>query len=277
LNYYEHHLGDYLRDTAHLSMVEDGAYRRLLDTYYVKEAPLPLELRDVFRLVRAGSKPERDAVTVVLREFFLETPEGWRHKRCDAEIARFQDKQAKARRSAEARWSAHQTQSGGNANASGSAMRTHSEGNAPRARPQAPDTSHQTPDTNPPEQSAGEICRRMRAAGMASVNPSSPKLRALLDAGMTADELLAATDDAVKGGKGFAWVLATAEGRRRDAATAPLPARRTPAPAPAPEPGWVTERRERIAEAAPYAVARPRSTPQPADEVIDAPTTPRIA
>lgn len=24
MNYYEHHLGDYLRDTAHLSMIEAG-------------------------------------------------------------------------------------------------------------------------------------------------------------------------------------------------------------------------------------------------------------
>jgi len=27
MNYYEHHLGDYVRDTAHLSMLEDGACR----------------------------------------------------------------------------------------------------------------------------------------------------------------------------------------------------------------------------------------------------------
>lgn len=154
MNYYEHHLGDYLRDTAHLSMIEDGAYRRLLDVYYVKELPLPHEPRDVYRLVRAGTKPERDAVAIVLREFFVDTPEGWRHKRCDAEIARFQDKQAKAKRSADARWEAHRSQSDGNANAhanaSTDAMRTHSEGNAPRARPQSPDTSNQNKEAELP-------------------------------------------------------------------------------------------------------------------------------
>lgn len=41
MNFYEHHLGDYMRDTAHLSMIEDAAYRRLLDAYYIREAPLP--------------------------------------------------------------------------------------------------------------------------------------------------------------------------------------------------------------------------------------------
>lgn len=91
MNYYEHHLGDYLRDTAHLSMLEDGAYRRLMDAYYIKEQPLPSELRDVYRLARAASKQDKEAVDVVLREFFTHTAEGWRHKRCDEEIQRYHE------------------------------------------------------------------------------------------------------------------------------------------------------------------------------------------
>lgn len=137
MNYYEHHLGDYLRDTAHLSMIEDGAYRRLIDAYYIRQQPLPAELRDVYRLVRAGSKQDKEAVDVVLREFFTQTEEGWSHTRCEKEIARFQEKQSKARASANKRWAAVPTDSERNANA----MRTHSEGNAPRARPQSPDTN----------------------------------------------------------------------------------------------------------------------------------------
>ena len=58
---------------------------------------------------------------------------------------------------------------------------------------------------------------------MAGVNPSNPKLTALLEAGITVDELVAAAADAVAKGKPFAYALASAEGRRRDAATAPLP------------------------------------------------------
>lgn len=146
MNYYEHHLGDYMRDTAHLSMLEDAAYRRLLDAYYIRERALPLDLRDCCKLVRAVSKPERDAVAYVLREFFQKADDGYHQKRADAEIGRFQDKQAKAKRSADARWNAHRSQSEGNANASPDAMRTHSEGNAPRARPQTPVTSNQTPE-----------------------------------------------------------------------------------------------------------------------------------
>ena len=69
----------------------------------------------------------------------------------------------------------------------------------------------------------GEACMAMKAAGMAGVNPSHPKLTALLEAGITVPELVAAAADAVDKGKPFAYALASAEGRRRDAATAPLP------------------------------------------------------
>ena len=69
----------------------------------------------------------------------------------------------------------------------------------------------------------GEACMAMKSVGMAGVNPSNPKLTALLEAGITVDELVAAAADAVAKGKPFAYALASAEGRRRDAATAPLP------------------------------------------------------
>jgi uncharacterized protein YdaU (DUF1376 family) len=142
LNYFEHHIGDYDSATAHLTMLEDGVYSRLLRVYYRTEAPLPADVKQTCRLVRAQSKPERDAVANVLDEFFDLQPDGWHNRRCDEEIVRFQDKQRKARASADARWNGHRTQSEGNANASADAMRTHSEGNAPRARPQSPDTKH---------------------------------------------------------------------------------------------------------------------------------------
>lgn len=66
---------------------------------------------------------------------------------------------------------------------------------------------------------AGLVCARLRQAGIQQVNPSHPKLIALLDAGLTEDEIVAAADGAAAAGKGFAWVLAKAEGQRREAAT----------------------------------------------------------
>lgn len=142
MNYYERHIGDYLKDTAHLSLLEHGIYTRLMDVYYTREAAVPED--QVARLIGARSKEEREALDAVLSEFFERTPNGWAQQRCDREIERYQDKQAKAKRSANARWSAKPSQSDRNADASTDAMRTHSEGNAPRARPQTPDTNHQT-------------------------------------------------------------------------------------------------------------------------------------
>jgi uncharacterized protein YdaU (DUF1376 family) len=162
LNYVERHFGDWARDTAHLSMLEDGAYNRLVDLYYVRESPLPRELGACCRLVRAVSKSEREAVKSVLAEFFDDTPDGWMHKRCDAEIERFRNKSGKARASANARWGADRSHSDGNAdayaNASPNAMPTHSEGNATRGRGQArshsPVASNQKPVTKEPGESA---------------------------------------------------------------------------------------------------------------------------
>lgn len=64
---------------------------------------------------------------------------------------------------------------------------------------------------------AGAVCARLKKSGITAVNPSHPKLLELLKAGATGDELGAIADEP-NAKKGFAWVLATAEGRRRDAA-----------------------------------------------------------
>ena len=143
MNYYEHHLGDWAAATGHLTWDEDMAYTRLLRAYYHQEQPI--QQGQQYRLAKATTAVQRKAVDQVLSEFF-ELREGRYHqKRADREIARYQDKQDKARRSAQVRWAAVPSQSESNANASeqndANAMRTHSEGNAL----QTPDTRHQTP------------------------------------------------------------------------------------------------------------------------------------
>lgn len=152
MNYYEHHIGDYAAATGHLSLLEDAVYSRLLRRYYLQEQPLPVEVAQVARLCGARSPEEQEAVGVVLSEFFSLEEDGWHNKRADEEIARFQDKQAKAKASAEARWSnpAKRTQCDRNANA----LPTQSESNA-----------HQTPDTNiSPSLRSGESARKRAPA-----------------------------------------------------------------------------------------------------------------
>lgn len=91
MNFYEHHLGDYLRDTAHLTMMEDAAYRRLLDAYYIREAPLPADVKACQKLARAQSAAERQAVADVLDEFFDLREDGHHQKRADEAIAQFHE------------------------------------------------------------------------------------------------------------------------------------------------------------------------------------------
>lgn len=85
MHHYPFHPGDYLMATVHLDPMQDLAYRRLLDLYYSEEKPIPSDNPQVSRRVRL----DESTVAEVLQEFFYETPEGWRHRRCDAEIALF--------------------------------------------------------------------------------------------------------------------------------------------------------------------------------------------
>lgn len=100
MNYYPFHIGDYVSATAHLEPLEDLAYRRMLDQYYLREGALPKDPSEVARLIRMRSNVAE--VEAVLREFFVETDAGWVSDRCDGEILKFQDKTAKAKASARA-------------------------------------------------------------------------------------------------------------------------------------------------------------------------------
>ncbi|MFY9479151.1 MAG: YdaU family protein [Aquabacterium sp.] len=91
MNYYEHHIRDYDTATAHLSWEEDLAYSRLLRWYYRKEQPIPADVREACRQVRAVTKAQRDAVQAVLDEFFELRDDGWHNETCDAVIQAFQD------------------------------------------------------------------------------------------------------------------------------------------------------------------------------------------
>jgi len=69
-----------------LSILEHGAYRKLLDHLYSTEKPLPLDENRITRLVGCKSVPERAVVLRILKEFFIKTPRGWTHKRFIREL-----------------------------------------------------------------------------------------------------------------------------------------------------------------------------------------------
>jgi uncharacterized protein YdaU (DUF1376 family) len=115
MHYYQFNIGDYQSHTAHLSELEDLAYRRLLDWIYLHEKPIPLEVNEVARNIRMRTHCE--SIAIVLQEFFICTDSGWVSDRVQREIAKAGEKSQKASQSAKVRWDAN-------------ALRTQSEGNA---------------------------------------------------------------------------------------------------------------------------------------------------
>jgi uncharacterized protein YdaU (DUF1376 family) len=72
--------------TVDLSMLEDGAYNRLLRHYYRTELPLPLDSDKLARICKAITLEERAAIEAVLDRFFIRQPDGWHNGRADHEI-----------------------------------------------------------------------------------------------------------------------------------------------------------------------------------------------
>ena len=91
VNFYKRFIGDYQRDTGHLSMTEHGAYTLLLDTYYATGKPLPSDQVQIHRIIRAVSDDEKMAVSSILQQFWTETRHGWTNNRASIEIKKSKD------------------------------------------------------------------------------------------------------------------------------------------------------------------------------------------
>ena len=89
MHYFQHNIADYRKDTMHLTLLEHGVYRQLLDQYYLNEKPLPLDLNRLFRLINARTENEQQAVKNIIDDFFTQTEDGFIHSRCDIEIQYF--------------------------------------------------------------------------------------------------------------------------------------------------------------------------------------------
>jgi uncharacterized protein YdaU (DUF1376 family) len=94
MHYYQFNIGDYASHTRHLTNLEDLAYRRLLDAYYLQEHPLNTGITTVARQI--NMREYETEVKAVLEEFFTLTDDGWFHQRVDKEIKHFQSKRQQA-------------------------------------------------------------------------------------------------------------------------------------------------------------------------------------
>jgi uncharacterized protein YdaU (DUF1376 family) len=95
MHYYQFNIGDYAKSTKHLTLLEDLAYRRLLDIYYDTEKPLISNVKQLARI--AGMSEYIDEINNVLSDFFTETEEGFTQKKTACEIQAYQAKAGAAR------------------------------------------------------------------------------------------------------------------------------------------------------------------------------------
>jgi uncharacterized protein YdaU (DUF1376 family) len=100
MHFYQFHIGDYKSHTHHLSVIEDLAYRRLLDHYYLHEAPI--KQRDIARQI--GMRDHEQEVLTVLDEFFVSTEQGYVNPRADEEISKYRKFSEDGKKGAAKRW-----------------------------------------------------------------------------------------------------------------------------------------------------------------------------
>lgn len=101
MHFYSFNIGDYASHTRHLSHMEDLAYRRLLDLYYLHEQPLNECSTTVARLI--NMRDFEKEVQLVLEEFFtLEDGRGWVNLRADAEVQKYHGRLEAASRAGKA-------------------------------------------------------------------------------------------------------------------------------------------------------------------------------
>jgi uncharacterized protein YdaU (DUF1376 family) len=78
------------------------AYTRLIRAYYRRERPIADE-KEAIKLARAVTAKQKLAVTNVLQEFFTKCNDGFKNKRCDEEILKYQAQSSTNRRIARER------------------------------------------------------------------------------------------------------------------------------------------------------------------------------
>jgi uncharacterized protein YdaU (DUF1376 family) len=100
MHFYQFHIGDYKSHTHHLSLIEDLAFRRLLDHYYLHEAPI--KQRDIARQI--GMRDNEQEVLTVLNEFFVSTEQGFINPRADEEISKYRKFSEDGKKGAAKRW-----------------------------------------------------------------------------------------------------------------------------------------------------------------------------
>lgn len=137
MHHYQFNIGDYRKDTGHLSLLEHGIYRMLLDTYYLSDGVMEADDAKIMRTHCVRTADEQQAYKNVISDFFQLRDGHYFHTGCDKVLGRIYEKSDKARASAQARWDKKlnknnnkEKQKTKSSEENANAMRTHGERNA---------------------------------------------------------------------------------------------------------------------------------------------------
>jgi len=174
LQWYARYPGDYARDTAHLTMLEHGAYTLLMDYYYGTGEPLSAHAdanaptlalarnKRLYRVCRAVTQEEQEAVDSVIDDFFDLRDGKYHHDRIDQELEKRQEISEKRRAANEAMRAAREEK------------RKKKSANAPAHAHASGQQMHSTTTTTTTEVS---ISKDMESSGLPDTLPSSLLMR----------------------------------------------------------------------------------------------------
>ena len=100
MHFYPFHIGDYSSHTRNLTLMEDLAYRRLLDEYYLHERPFNGCLTDVAKQI--GMRKHEAEIKYILDSFFELTESGWINHRANSTIQTYKLKKQQASKAGKA-------------------------------------------------------------------------------------------------------------------------------------------------------------------------------
>ena len=136
MHWYPKYTSDFIGATLDLSYLEKVSYGWMLDIYYERREPLPLDSTRLFRLLGCESDEQKQAIKTVLNLFFVKKEDGWYNEKAEQVIKKQAQRSDLAKFSAKVRWDSfeekklNEINETTDANAYANALRTHCERNA---------------------------------------------------------------------------------------------------------------------------------------------------
>ncbi len=105
MNFYPHHIGDFVKSTANLTHEERSIYLQLIWKYYDTEKPLPDDIESL--AIDVGARGKSDLIQYLLKRYFIydNDMKSYTHNRIESEISKYKAKSDRAKSALASRWS----------------------------------------------------------------------------------------------------------------------------------------------------------------------------